>query len=153
MFNKFYKRIDRGVLALYNVLNKMLEELNMTLVEIIIKYRTEHNLSQRAFAERCGVSNGYISMLEKNRNPSTEAPITPTLPTLRQIAKGLNMSLDELLALADDMEIGGMDKKSAPSNGDGQKDDIDIEIAEIISRLPAEKKLDALKYLRYLEVQ
>jgi len=93
MFNKFYKRIDRGVLALYNVLNKMLEELNMTLVEIIIKYRTEHNLSQRAFAERCGVSNGYISMLEMNRNPSTEAPIT------------------------------------------------------------AEKKLDALKYLRYLEVQ
>ena len=125
----------------------------MTLVEIIIKYRTEHNLSQRAFAERCGVSNGYISMLEMNRNPSIEAPITPTLPTLRQIAKGLNMSLDELLALADDMEIGGMDKKSAPSNGDGQKDDIDIEIAEIISRLPAEKKLDALKYLRYLEVQ
>ena len=125
----------------------------MTLVEIIINYRLEHNLSQRAFADKCGVSNGYISMLEKNKNPSTEAPITPTLPTLRQLAKGMNMSLDELLALADDMEIGGMDKKSVPGKRDGQVDDIDIEITDIISRLPEEKKLDALKYLRYLEVQ
>ena len=125
----------------------------MTLVEIIVKYREEHNLSQRDFAERCDLSNGYISMLERNQNPQTKAPITPTLPTLRKIAKGMNISIDELLTLADDMEIGGMEKSPSPIIGDGPDDDLDIELVSIIARLPAEKKLDALKYLRYLESQ
>lgn len=43
----------------------------MTLGEIIVKYRLEHGLSQRQFALRCGLSNGYIAMIEKNRNPAT----------------------------------------------------------------------------------
>lgn len=37
----------------------------MTLGEFIRKYRSEHDLSQRQFALKCGLSNGYISMLEK----------------------------------------------------------------------------------------
>lgn len=47
----------------------------MTLGEIIMKYRAEHNLSQRQFAAQCqNVTNGYISMVEQGRNP---APIQP----------------------------------------------------------------------------
>ena len=125
----------------------------MTLVEIIKQYRQEHGLSQRQFAAQCGVSNGYISMLERGENPKTGEPIRPSLVQLRRIAKGMGMTLDELLVLDENLEIGGMAKRSAPGEGDGPQDDIDIEIASIIARLPAEKKLDALKYLRYLSTQ
>lgn len=71
----------------------------MKLSELIISYRTENNLSQRKFAKRCNLSNGYISMLEKNENPKTKQPITPTIPILKKLSKGLNISTSELLQL------------------------------------------------------
>lgn len=37
----------------------------MTLGELVKKYRTEHELSLRDFSRLSGISNGYISMLEK----------------------------------------------------------------------------------------
>ena len=40
----------------------------MTLGDIIKKYRKETGLSQDAVAKRAGVSNAYISILERNRN-------------------------------------------------------------------------------------
>ncbi len=43
----------------------------MTLKDFLIQYRTEHDLSQRQFAAICGLSNSYISMLERERNPTT----------------------------------------------------------------------------------
>lgn len=44
----------------------------MHLGEIIKKYREEHdNMSMDAFALRSGLSKGYISMLESNKNPRT----------------------------------------------------------------------------------
>jgi transcriptional regulator with XRE-family HTH domain len=42
----------------------------MTLKDLIIEYRNDHGLSQRQFATACGLSNGYISMLEKEMNPT-----------------------------------------------------------------------------------
>ena len=51
----------------------------MTLGEYIKRYRKEHDLSQRQFAAQCGLSNGYISMLERGENPKTHKPIKPTL--------------------------------------------------------------------------
>lgn len=51
----------------------------MTLKDLIIEYRNDHGLSQRQFATACGLSNGYISMLEKEMNPNTKLPVTPTL--------------------------------------------------------------------------
>ncbi len=77
----------------------------MTLKDLIIKYRTEKGLSQRQFALSCSLSNGYIAMLEKGVNPKTQQPITPTLPVLKKLAKGMNMSLTELFVTADDMPI------------------------------------------------
>ena len=61
----------------------------MTLSDLVQEYRREHGLSQRQFASICGLSNGYISMLERNVNPKTGQPVTPvsythlTLPTKR----------------------------------------------------------------------
>lgn len=77
----------------------------MTLSEYILNYRKEYDLSQRAFAEKCGLSNVYISMLEKNMNKNGE-PIKPSLDTLKAIAKATNVPLDSLLHyLDDDFEI------------------------------------------------
>ena len=77
----------------------------MTLKEIIVAYRTEHNLSQRQFALRCGLSNGYISMIEREENPKTGQPITPTLQKLKQLADGMGITMSELFQIADDMPV------------------------------------------------
>lgn len=77
----------------------------MTLGEIIIQYRKEHDLSQRQFALQCGVSNGYISMLEDGVNRKTGKPITPTIPKLKLVASGMGMTLHDLFDKAEDMDV------------------------------------------------
>lgn len=87
----------------------------MTLSELIKKYRKEHgNMSQRQFALICSLSNGCISMLEKGTNSNTGEPITPTLPVLKKVAEGMNISLSELLTVADDIEIDLTDAYDLP---------------------------------------
>lgn len=77
----------------------------MKLGDLIARYRTTHDLSQRQFALRCDLSNGYISMLEKGMNPATQKPVTPTIPQLKKLADGMRMSLTDLLEQVDDMPI------------------------------------------------
>ena len=77
----------------------------MTLSELIKQYRTEHDLSQRAFAARSDLSNGYISMVEKGENPATGEPITPTLVALKKIASGMGLTLGALIAKCDDIPV------------------------------------------------
>lgn len=73
----------------------------MTLGEIVIKYRGDHQLSQRQFAMKCGVSNGYISMIEKNENPATGKPLELSLPKIKAIAAAMGLTADELMRMAD----------------------------------------------------
>ena len=77
----------------------------MTLGELIKKYRDEHNLSQRQFAEVCGLSNGYISMIEKGENPKTKLPVTPTLPAYQKIALGMGINVASLFSYIDDTPV------------------------------------------------
>ncbi len=77
----------------------------MNLGELIKTYRLENGLSQRQFAILCGLSNGYISMLENGKNPSTNEPITPTLTQLQKIAVGMQLPLMDLLSVIDDMPV------------------------------------------------
>ena len=42
----------------------------MTLGEIIKQYRDENKMSMDAFAKKAGLSKAYISILERNYNPS-----------------------------------------------------------------------------------
>ena len=123
----------------------------MTLKDLIIEYRNDHGLSQRQFATACGLSNGYISMLEKEMNPNTKLPVTPTLPKLKQIASGMGMSLTDLLVKVDDMPVelildDADSKKLVPEI----EDELDAEIMKIISGLTPEKKQQALSYIQYL---
>ena len=77
----------------------------MLLREIISEYRKSHNLSQRAFAAKCNVTNGYMSMIEKGENPSTGKPLIPSFAKLKQLANGMDMTVNQLIQIADDMEI------------------------------------------------
>lgn len=74
----------------------------MTLGELVKKYRTEHGLSLRDFSRISGVSNGYISMLEKNEHPKTKKPIVPSIEKMKCIASAMGMTLDTLLEIIDE---------------------------------------------------
>lgn len=77
----------------------------MTLGEYIKRYRKEHDLSQRQFAAQCGLSNGYISMLERGENPKTHKPIKPTLEKLNAVARAMGTTFNDLASAVDEMEI------------------------------------------------
>lgn len=77
----------------------------MTLGEIVKAYRDEHQYSQRQMSALCGVSTGYISLLEKGINPKTGERLVPTIPLLQKIAKAMGRTLDELLSAAEDSPI------------------------------------------------
>lgn len=77
----------------------------MTLGDIVKKYREEHDLSQRQFAVACELSNGYISMLEKNVNPKTGMPMAPSLLAMKKIAEVMGVTLNDLLEQVDDMPV------------------------------------------------
>ena len=126
----------------------------MDLRNFIIKYRAEHGLSQRQFSEACGMSNGYISMIERGENPKTKLPVTPTLTALKKMASGMGMTLSALLTEVDDMDVNLIDnsskKKTALNMEGGLMNDADSEIVSIILSLSQDKKAEALRYLRYL---
>lgn len=119
----------------------------MTLKELVINYRTEHNLSQRQFALQCGLSNGYISMLEREFNPTTGEKITPTLTALSKLASGMHMTLNEFLTIVDDMDV---DIKMPAPTDEGGRANFDEEIISLIAGLSEAKKQSAISYLRYL---
>ena len=134
----------------YNVKSIRQKEgaLTMTLSELIIKYRQEHDISQRQMAAQCNLSTGYISLIEKETNPQTGKPMVPSLNVLNKLAKGMSMSIDELLSVCDDMPVNIAEKTAL-----NEKDGLDLEIARIILSLSESKKQEAVRYLRYLADQ
>ncbi|MCR5370333.1 MAG: helix-turn-helix transcriptional regulator [Clostridium sp.] len=77
----------------------------MLLSDLIIEYRNRFNISQRAFAEKCGLSNTYISFIENEHNPKTGKPITPTIEQYAKLAKGMDISLHQLFESIDNAPI------------------------------------------------
>lgn len=73
----------------------------MKLSEIVSNYRAEHYLTVEEFAERCGLSKGYISMIEREVNPRNNKPISPTFDSIKKIAHGMSMTVNEFAALLD----------------------------------------------------
>lgn len=123
----------------------------MTLKDLIAEYRNEHGLSQRQFATACGLSNGYISMLEKGLNPNTKLPVTPSLLKLKQLASGMGMTLTDLLVKVDDMPVELiLDDEESKKLVPEIEDELDAEIIRIVSGLTPEKKQQALSYIQYL---
>lgn len=82
----------------------------MTIGNLVKTYRQEHDLPMQEFADRCGLSKSYISMLEKNINPRNNKPIIPTIETYKKIARGMNLDLDSLLKMLDSTELVDLSK-------------------------------------------
>lgn len=123
----------------------------MTLRELVMEFRRENSISQRQFASMCGLSNGYISMLERNLNPKTNLPLTPSLPALKKIAQGMGMTLNDLFLQADDMPVDLLQaegEKNVPIPGAG--DEHEAEAMQLFESLSEAQRIEALNYLRYL---
>ena len=61
----------------------------------LLRLRQAHGMSQRELAKRAGMTNGAISMIEKNR-------VSPSVATLRKILEAFGLSL--AVFFADDFE-------------------------------------------------
>lgn len=123
----------------------------MTLRELVIEFRRENSISQRQFASMCGLSNGYISMLERNLNPKTNLPLTPSLPALKKIAQGMGMTLNDLFLKADDTPVDLLQadsEKNVLTPGAG--DEHEAEAMQLFESLSEAQRIEALNYLRYL---
>ena len=93
----------------------------MKLGEIVRNYREKNKLSMRDFAKKSGLSSGYISMLEKDRNPRNGKPIVPSIETYDCVATAMGISLDELLRQANGQKI-----SMKPDDEDSKPSQIDI---------------------------
>jgi transcriptional regulator with XRE-family HTH domain len=71
--------------------------------ENLKRLRAARGLSTRRLALLAGVSNGYISQLEKGYDSRTKKPIHPTFDILKKIASGLNVNVNELSGNDDDI--------------------------------------------------
>ena len=90
----------------------------MYIGEIIKKYRTENELSQRAFASKTSLSPSYINTLEKIYNPKTGKPYSVTTDVAVELANAMNLKIEKLLnMLNNDQEFTlNEDKKVNNSN-------------------------------------
>lgn len=91
----------------------------MTIGNLVKTYRLEHDLPMQEFADKCGLSKSYISMLEKNVNPRNNKPIIPTIETYNKIAHGMNLGLDDLLKMLDSTEPVDLSKVDTVPIGSG----------------------------------
>ena len=72
----------------------------MTLGDVISTYRKEHGLSMEKFGELAGMSKAYVSMLERNRTQRGDEP-SPSFEMYRNVAKAMNVDVDELIRTVD----------------------------------------------------
>lgn len=76
----------------------------MKLGDMIREYRSEHKYSLREFADICGISFAQVRLMERGLN-SQGKPFIPSVKSLKQVAKGMGISLTALLEHCDDMVI------------------------------------------------
>lgn len=68
--------------------------------EILQNKRDDLKLSLRDASELIGISHNYLSILEKAKDPRSDAPIKPTIDTLKLICDAYNLDINTLLPLA-----------------------------------------------------
>lgn len=111
----------------------------MTLGEFIIQYRNEHNLSRRSFAEICGLSNPYVSMIENGVNNFGQ-PLSPTMSTYAKIASAVGIPINDFLQM-----LSG--NVTISSNGASEYTEKEIKILNAIKSLSPESQDDVLKII------
>lgn len=84
--------------------------------EIIRVFRKNNKMTMQEFADKAGLSKGYISMLEKNQHPQSQRRLVPSFETYLKVASAMNMSIDELVALLDDNETVRLNESSSSAS-------------------------------------
>lgn len=109
----------------------------MHIGEYINNYLLENKISQRQFAKRCGLSNGYISMLINNTNPKTGRPIIPSLTAMLAISRAMGITIDDLFERVDDMLVDISVAKNLPTAKRSEHLD---EYIELFQQLPPQQQ-------------
>lgn len=65
----------------------------MNIGNLIKEYRAKHKMTMQEFADKAGLSKGYISMLEKGVHPQNGKEIVPSIDTVEKIAKALGITI------------------------------------------------------------
>ena len=115
----------------------------MTLGDVIKAYRKSHKLSMDEFAKRSALSKGYISMLEKNKNPKTGKAI---IQTFQSLAKAMSTSVEALMRSVDKGQLVSLDY--------GSSDDLPMQtpvISPPSMNVCTPKEADHLKKYRALD--
>ena len=73
----------------------------MTLGAYIKSYRESCDCSMDEFAKRSGMSKAYVSILERNYNPSTKKPPVPSLETIMSVSSVIGIDFDTLITSLD----------------------------------------------------
>lgn len=73
----------------------------MTVGEVVNNYRSSNHLTMQEFADRCGLSKAYISMVEKGKHPQNNRKLVPNLETLAKLAKGMDTDINTFLSVLD----------------------------------------------------
>ena len=74
----------------------------MKLSDLINTYRKEKKLTMQAFADKSGLSKGYISMLENDFKPTnTNKKIIPSLDVFKKLANAMELDINFLLSSVD----------------------------------------------------
>lgn len=108
----------------------------MTLGERIRDLRFKKGLSQRALGRACGISQGTISLIEKDA-------ISPSAETLSQIASGLSTTVATLIGEQDinhKAKITDDDIKFALFGGDGNITNAQLEEVKRYARYIKERE-------------
>ena len=117
----------------------------MKLGKIVKNYRQAHSLTMRDFAAKSGVSHSYIAMLEDGKNSKTGLPMTPGLVTLKKLAAGMDMSIDELIATADDMPVS---LQPSPSPAESDLTESEQALLDLFRQVPEDQQALVLSMIR-----
>jgi transcriptional regulator with XRE-family HTH domain len=73
----------------------------MILGNLIKEYRKKYNLSMNDMAKKSGLSKAYISILEKNYNPTSKKAPVPSLETIKAVATAIHMDFNDVISMLD----------------------------------------------------
>ena len=73
-----------------------MSSIDLAFAKTLKQLRRDKRLTQEELAQRAGLDYKYLQKLEG------KAPSSPTLSTLKKLAKGLDISLTELISLLDE---------------------------------------------------
>lgn len=88
----------------------------MTLGDFIKVFRKNYDCSMEDFARRSGISKAYVSILERNFNPSTKKAVIPSLDTIKRVALATGVDFNDLLSALDSDQEVSLRSENAESN-------------------------------------